>query len=532
MASQYLQKLSSDEYKELTIKLHNMQNGCCYICQQPIDLSLHKTNIDHIVPLNTGGKDNESNFALTHESCNKSKQDAHLCVARALHRLKLLQDKIQKAENRAASLKDLLEQEKGSRCSFKYSIQGDTFKYVFDDADSNDISTKQAKIFTDQLSGAMSCFIEVPLRYLYHDEIINPRGINSSINLLVKEFYKKNPQLHLTLARIDEDKIKVFDGQHKAVAQILLGAKTILVRLFINTDVTVLTETNANAGSKLRQIAFDKAIMRQLNNTQYSEKVKQYQIEHQLAEDNFSFSEMQLCDYFKGVKMKTYILDAIRSSITSNKENKMKDYIDFEGKGKSLPLSHSTYDKVFLAKFLDSKTILTTRMDYKNENGCNPRELEISQISHLLTIITEELYVGKFNEEIGLTRIENKLIEGRDSDITDEHLIAYRLSKEEVIYAWQPYLVNIIKTFFFTLGMPFNETSLFQTKFPDQLWLNLRNFIRNLAALPVWKNRTLATSVFSGKKDQSYWKTIFETGCTPDGVQVLAQPLSWIEMIK
>ena len=86
MASQYLQKLSSDEYNELTIKLHNMQNGCCYICQQPIDLFLHKTNIDHIVPLNTGGKDNESNFALTHEKCNKSKQDAHLCVARALHR--------------------------------------------------------------------------------------------------------------------------------------------------------------------------------------------------------------------------------------------------------------------------------------------------------------------------------------------------------------------------------------------------------------------------------------------------------------
>ena len=87
-----------------------MQNGCCYICQQPIDLSLHKTNIDHIVPLNTGGKDNESNFALTHENCNKSKQDAHLCVGRALHRLTLLQDKVQKTENRAASLKDLLEE--------------------------------------------------------------------------------------------------------------------------------------------------------------------------------------------------------------------------------------------------------------------------------------------------------------------------------------------------------------------------------------------------------------------------------------
>ena len=54
MASQYLRKLSGDEYKQLTLKLHKMQNGCCFICQQPIYISIHTTNIDHIVPLNTG----------------------------------------------------------------------------------------------------------------------------------------------------------------------------------------------------------------------------------------------------------------------------------------------------------------------------------------------------------------------------------------------------------------------------------------------------------------------------------------------
>ena len=235
MVSQYLRKLSSDEYKQLTLKLHKMQNGCCFICQQPIDISIHTTNIDHIVPLNTGGKDNESNFALTHESCNKSKQDAHLCVARALHRLKVIQDSVQKKENRAASLKDLLISENGSQYEFSFKIEDDKIIYTFDKLGSNEVHSTQ--IFTDNQSGVKTAFIDVPLEYLYHDELINPRGINSSINLLVKEFYKKNPQLHLTLARIDDGKIKVFDGQHKAVAQILLGARSILVRLFIDADV-------------------------------------------------------------------------------------------------------------------------------------------------------------------------------------------------------------------------------------------------------------------------------------------------------
>ena len=88
---------------------------------------------------------------------------------------------------------------------------------------------------------------------------------------MVKELYKGNPQLHLTLARIDGEYIKVFDGQHKAAAQILLGNRKVLLRLFIDDNVNKLTETNANAGSKLRQIAIDKSVMRQLNNTLYLE---------------------------------------------------------------------------------------------------------------------------------------------------------------------------------------------------------------------------------------------------------------------
>ncbi len=532
MHSLYLGRLSEEERSTLLNKLYQIQNGKCYICGQDIDLDIQQYNIDHIIPLNGNprGNDDESNFALTHDSCNKSKSDANLTIARSLHRLKNIQNHVQKEDNRAASLKDVLLEIDGSKYDFHYKLHDGYLVYTLDEL--NDVELHKTPIFVDKLSGAETCFIEVPVEYLYHDEVINPRGINSSINLLVKEFYKKNPQLHLTLARIDEDKIKVFDGQHKAVAQILLGMRTILVRLFINADVNILTETNANAGSKLRQIAFDKAIMRQLNNTQYQEKVKKYKLEHDLAEDNFSFSETQLCDYFKGDRMKTYIIDAIKGAITTSQENKMKDFIDFEGKGKSLPLSHSTFDKVFLAKFVDSKRILSTPMDFKSEDGRNPRELEISQISKLLSLITDVIYVGKFNQEIGLNRIESRIVEGKDVDITDEHLIAYRMSKEEILYAWTPYLLKLIKMYFLNNGLAYIESSLFQTPFDDQLWKNLENFLKNLALLPMWKDRSMASTHFSGKHPQAYWDKVFETGKTPEGVQVLSNKLDYMNMIK
>lgn len=530
MNSKFLSQLSHEEYTKLTKELHTIQGATCYICGKSIDLDLQQTNIDHIVPLANKGKDDKNNFALTHESCNKSKQDANLTIARSLHKLKSIQDDVQKKENRLASLKDLLQEVNGAQYLFRYKIDNNVIRYSFDDL--GDVCIYEAQIFTDELSGEKSCFINVPIEYVYHDEVINPRGINSSINLLVKEFYKGNPQLHLTLARIDNNHIKVFDGQHKAAAQILLGCRKILVRLFIDTDVNRLTETNANAGSKLRQIAFDKSIMRQLNNTLYLERVRKYQQDHSLSEDDYSFSETQLCDYFRGENIKKYIIDAVKSSITNSQDNKLKDFIDFEGKGKSLPISHSTFDKTMLSRFIDAKRILNTPLNFKTEDGRNPREIEIMQISKLMSIIAEEFYIGNFNPETGVHRIEQRIIDKRDSDIPDNHLAAYRISKEEIIYAWMPYLINVIKTYFLTTATKYEEGSLFQTEFPEQLWKNIRQFLRSLLSLPLWKDRSMASSHFSGKKTADFWKTIFETAKTPDGVLVLLCPLNHIEMIK
>jgi hypothetical protein len=48
---------------------------------------------------------------------------------------------------------------------------------------------------------------------------------------------------------------------------------------------------------------------------------------------------------------------------------------------------------------------------------------------------------------------------------------------------------------------------LLQYLFPEQLWINIRNFVRNLATLPLWVNKDLSA-------------TVFETGRSPQGVQV------------
>jgi len=65
----------------------------------------------------------------------------------------------------------------------------------------------------------------------------------------------------------------VFDGQHKAVAQLLLGVRSLPVRMFINADPNILLEANTNAGTILRQVAFDQSIQRFLGSQLYWEKL-------------------------------------------------------------------------------------------------------------------------------------------------------------------------------------------------------------------------------------------------------------------
>ena len=80
-----LDGLSKQQRDELVEKLHTAQNGLCYVCEGVINRQVHKADIDHIVALARDGRDEESNWALAHDSCNRSKGTRDLQLQRILH---------------------------------------------------------------------------------------------------------------------------------------------------------------------------------------------------------------------------------------------------------------------------------------------------------------------------------------------------------------------------------------------------------------------------------------------------------------
>lgn len=536
MGSLYLSNLSPEQRAELERRLWNAQKGVCFICEKEIDFKLHQNaiDIDHVEPIKTGGKDDPSNFALTHSSCNRSKQASDLRVARVLAQFNDIRDECAKL-NRSPNLNDIFQRYGGAKYNLSMHVYGRLIKFSFPELGRNEVLS--SPIYSDELSGLDYFFAKIPIPYLFHDDRINPRAIGGSLGMLVEEFFKKRPQLHVSLGWVSIDEknnkgsVRIFDGQHKAAAQVLLGVKELPVRIFINPDIDVLLTTNTNAGTTLRQVAFDKSVQRHLGSALYLDRVERFQKDHNLREDIFTFSERDLVKHFKGEarEMKRYILDAVRDSITHSQDNRLKDYIDFGGRGKEKPLSYSTIEKTFYSFFIFQE-LLETPLDYRIEEGENPREFEKNQILKLMNIIAEEIYVGKFDPAIGCHKIENRIQKGEKIPL--DHLRAYRLSREEIIYTWLKYIQQIVKNYFIMLGNPINEDRLFQYKFPPPLWDRVRSFIKNLKQLPVWVNVDLSLSVFGGKQTYEYWQTIFETGKSPQNQQVLAEPLNLMEMIK
>ena len=536
--SAFLSKLSPKQREDLITRLWNCQKGKCYISGKDISLALHSNNIDidHIIPLANGGSDNEDNLALTFDYVNRSKQANDLNLARVNWIYKILAENLQQNENRNPNLNDVLREYDGAKYNLHYEIDVDTIRISFPEIHKVDIHS--LPIYEDKKSGFSYFFALLPIEYIFHDDKINPRSIGSNISKLLAEFYKGNPQLHISLGYIETGMdcgtiVKLFDGQHKAAAQILLGVREIPVRIFINPDVDKIRLTNFNAGTTLRQVAFDKSVQRHLGNALYQDRVDRYQQQTGRSHDDYAFSEKALINFYKGEsrEMKRYIIDAVKDGITYGEDNKLREYIDMGGRAKEKPLSYSTVEKTFYSFFI-SPDALETNIDFKLEEGLNPRDLEKKQIIQLMNIIADKILVGKYDFELGTYRIEHKIQQGGET-IDWNHVAAYRMMKEEILYTWLGYINDVISMFYANLGKrTANRRDFFQEKFPEQLWINITHFIENLYNLPLWKNPQLSSTIFGGKQVYSFWKTIFDKGISPTGEQILASPLNIKDMIQ
>ncbi len=148
--SSFLDDLSPDQRHALENRLLERQSGKCFICNRPIDLVLHagQTDIDHIDPLASEGRDEENNFAITHASCNRSKGASDLRVARRMAEFDELQEAAREAGARGANLGHVLRRYGGAKQNLRLKCAGAFAEFTLDGE-----AIHKAEIYKDKLSG-------------------------------------------------------------------------------------------------------------------------------------------------------------------------------------------------------------------------------------------------------------------------------------------------------------------------------------------------------------------------------------------
>lgn len=185
-------------------------------------------------------------------------------------------------------------------------------------------------------------------------------------------------------------------------------------------------------------------------------------------------------------------------------------------------MAYSTVESAFF-QLLYQKA-LTTPIDQGADRG-----LERRQMTSLMNIFADTFFVRQWDYDIGGRRLENKIQNGEK--FPDEHLRAWRISREEVAVNVLRWVRLVIENHNAVNGKQVERERLFLEEFPDSLWGNIKRFLKSLSELTCWTNTEFSSSVFGPKQNQDYWDSVFKTGKSPSGTVILTSGIVLQEMI-
>ena len=158
-------------------------------------------------------------------------------------------------------LQDILAFKNINRESFHINLNDEQINII-----GNNNQNYSYKLFYDPKLEIQYFYAQLPISWLKNDDEqgLQPRVIDfKRLNQLHKHF-QSFPQLAPSIARLVNNDIKLFDGQHKLAAQILNNNMFIDIKVYISPKDEIkakniyekLLKTNLEAHSKLAQVSF------------------------------------------------------------------------------------------------------------------------------------------------------------------------------------------------------------------------------------------------------------------------------------
>jgi hypothetical protein len=142
--------------------------------------------------------------------------------------------------------------------------------------------------------------------------------------------FQQHPVLQPSIGRIVDDRVRLFDGQHKAAALLWNGLKVFECKIYLDPDLRLLNQTNISAHDKFAQTRFYSSIMVMKLGSQFGidfENYKNIESGEQKTEAGFmQFLAKQDPTLTKGQlnqRFRSFLYD----SVLTNPDNKASKYV-------------------------------------------------------------------------------------------------------------------------------------------------------------------------------------------------------------
>ena len=453
----FLESLTPKQREELVRRLWDYQMRKCYISGEPIDLQVHEPDLDHIIARSRGGMDDESNIGLALAHHNRSKGVRDLELQRRIFRFyKDLEERQNSGRrNELFTVGDVLQKIYGSgrEVSIVRSDGDNAIQISWTSSDGVPKSIKLALVI-DQGAASLvrlSCFDRFPAEIVHHSNL-NPRSIHD-LEPMIEEFYYQHPQMQPSLAYFEPKslghtgKIMLFDGQHKAAAQLYNCSGEVLCRLFIPEHgdepkrleefIEELRRTNFRAHTKLAQLHFAQFTEDKVAHALYTDdredelrEMKRRGVATEDVTEKNIYKSIKERNPEEAKEFKDYHTSYLRyEALTATDLEIIKFVETVSARSRRYPISYDTLKSfldVFLFRGLADESVAQTDVW---------RLREKENMGHLLDILASEALTGRFKLELGVFKLDEK-VEQNPQGIPVDHLRAYRLFRKPALKVW------------------------------------------------------------------------------------------------
>ena len=444
------------QQKDELIRIHGMN---CFIDGHPIETE-EELEFDHIVPVAAGGQSSLDNLAPVCRKHNRQKKTMSLSEYRDYLSLNaFFKDGSPKFLDDLISAKG---QKSGQALQYEVTNSTGVVKVYFEDG------SREFSLYTCPATGWQYFYALIPVNYLTNDRDLQPRALRLESLWGLYRHFQRNTQLAPSICRVigSNSPLLLFDGQHKAAAQIWSGRQAVECKVYIRPESKRLKETNIEAHQSYRQMSFYSSELMRKYADIFGEDWDEYVgLEGRKTEKDF-------IAFLVNNKSKTAstakkeVEQAIHWRILNDPSNKLSDFTSDKNRASRQPLTNQRIQKTVFRQLLSG-----IPSDVEFESPEDLRSIEESNLVRLLTIIAEEGLEGRWNPQLG----------------NDTHRRTERIFSAGSTRAWVKILRDVLFAHFKLYELsPEEAQRVMYRKLEEKQFDWIRKFVRLILSHSVW----------------------------------------------